>query len=244
MSRLVFYNAGPPSKTRPGSASRDLGGLLREYRPRAAIACEVIGDKLQPHPGYTMVRDTSRAGRANMAAYVREDCELRRTWWIDHSTRWHRTEHHRDQLHPARSTMVLGVGQLQLLGAHNVPLGTDATHEGQLELIHALELIMAPWRRPRIRDAAPELSVQLMRERPRALLWDDNAPTGSTGLGGDYLAPRIGGQRHGDAVDSLVERQLRVDRVEYVTHAGGVELATDHVRGALVVHTHPGAVRW
>src|SRR5687767_8460890 len=99
MSRLVFYNAGPPSKTRPGSASRDLGGLLREYRPRVAIAVEVVGDQLDPFPGYQLVRDTSTPGRANVCAYVSSSCNLRKVWWIDHRERWHRTEHHRDQLH-------------------------------------------------------------------------------------------------------------------------------------------------
>jgi hypothetical protein len=245
MSRCVFYNAGPQqSRTRPGSASRDLGGLLREYHPRAAIAVEVVGDQLAPHPGYALVRDTSTPARANVCAYLREDCQLRRTWWIDHRTRWHRTEHDQHELHPPRSSLVMGVGQLQLLGAHNVPLGTDATHEGQLELVQALHLVMAPWKRPRIRDRAPELSLEAMKARPRLLLWDDNAPAGTQGLGADYLAPKVQGQRHGARIDNAVARQLPGARAEYVWHAGGVQLATDHPWGALVLHLPKGSVAW
>lgn len=241
MSRLVFYNAGPPSKTRPGSASRDLGGLLHGYRPRAAVACEVVGDKLQPQPGYRMVRDTSRPGRANLVAFIREDCDLRRSWWIDHRTTWTRTSG--TGTHPARSSMVLGIGSLQLLGAHNVPLGADRSHDGQLEIVHALQLVMAPWKRPRIRDHAPELGVQAMKDRPRVLLWDDNAP-GGTGLGSDYLGPRVPAWRHGEHLDNALQRNLVIQDTEYVTHAGGVQLATDHPWGALVVHVTPGVVVW
>lgn len=241
MSRLVFYNAGPPSETPPGSASRDLGGFLREHRPRVAAACEVIGDRLQPFPGYWLVRDTSRAGRANLCAYVREDCDLRRTWWIDHRTTWTRTE--RKGTHPARSTLVLGIGETQVLVGHNLPLGTDATHAGQLEIVQALHLIMAPWKRPRIRDAVPQLSLSAMRARPRVLLWDDNAP-GDRGLGSDYLAPKVGGHRHGHHIDNALARKAGQASAEYVQHAGGHLLATDHPWGGLVLHLEKGAVKW
>lgn len=241
MSRLVFYNAGPPSKTRPGSASRDLGGLLREYRPRVAVACEVVGDRLDPHPGYGMVRDTRRAGRANLVAFVRDDCQLRRSWWIDHTTTWPRTE--TTGTHPARSTMVLGVGEAQVLGGHNVPLGTENTEAGQQEIVTALHLVMCPWKRPRIIRQAPELSLEAMKDRPRVLLWDDNAP-GDRGMGTDYLLPRVGGRRHGAHIDNALARRTPVTGVEYVTQAGGVRLATDHPWGALVLHLERKAVKW
>lgn len=248
MPRLVFYNAGPPSKTPPGSANRDLGGLLREYRPRVAIACEAVGDQFHPRPGYdAMVRDRSRAGRANLVAYVRDDCHLRRTWWVDHRTTWSRTNPGAKGQHPARSTMVLGVGDAQVLGGHNVPMGTDNTHAGQLEIVQALHLVMAPWKRPRIRDAAPGLSLSAMRGRPRVLLWDDNAPDapeGERGLGSEYLAPKVAGQAWGHHIDNTVARNAGVTGVEYVTHAGGVALATDHPWGALVVHLEAGHVDW
>jgi hypothetical protein len=208
------------------------------------IACEVIGDKLQPVPGWQMVRDTTRPGRANLVAYVREDCELSRSWWIDHRTTWTRTEgpEPRGQ-HPARSSLVLAVGEAQVVGAHQVPLGTDHTPSGQLELVQALHLVMAPWKRPRVREAAPELQLEAMKARPRVLLWDDNSH-GDLGLGSDYLGPKIGAQRHGDAIDNMLARHVPVEAVEYVRHAGGVELATDHPRGALVVTLPRGAVRW
>lgn len=244
MSRLVFYNAGPPSETAPTSATRDIGGLLREYRPRILVACEVVGDRLAPQPGYAMVRDVSRPGRANVVAFVREDSQLRKAWWIDHKTRWTRTKHPQLGLHPARSTLVLGVGELQALGGHQVPMGTDHTREGQLEIVKALQLVMTPWTRPRIRDAAPELRLEAMKNRPRALLWDDNAPKGSNGLGSSYLGPRIGGHRHGEHIDNLLGRALPVDGQAYVTHAGGVTMDTDHPWGALVVNVARGAVRW
>lgn len=244
MSRCVFYNAGPPS-ARPGrAAARDLGGLLREYRPRVLIACEVVDVDTQPHPGWSMVRSRRTAGRANLVGYVREDCELHRAWWIDHRETWTRTNPGASGKHPARSSMVLAVGEAQVLGAHQVPLGTDNTRAGQLEIVQALELVMAPWRRPRIRDAAPELSIRAMRERPRLLLWDDNTPAAVDGLGSEYLASRISGRPWGAPVDRAVARHAGVESVEYVTHAGGHELSTDHRRGALVVHLERGAIAW
>jgi hypothetical protein len=175
-----------------------------------------------------------------MAAYVRDDVALRRTWWIDHQTRWPRTE--RPGIHPARSTLVLSAGNAQILGAHNLPLHTQNTREGQLEIVHAVELVMNPWKRPRIRERVPD--TQAMRDRPRMLLWDDNAPAGSRGLGSTYLAPRIGGHRHGRHIDNGCGRRMPVDHVDYVTHAGGVRMTTDHPWGACVIHLEPKTVRW
>lgn len=216
---------------------------MREYRPRALIACEVTDVQTQPHPGWAMVRSRRTAGRANLVAYVREDCHLRRKWWIDHRQTWSRTEG--PGTHPARSSLVLTVGEAQLLGAHNPPLGTDNSHDAQLELVHAFELVMAPWKRPRLRDAAPELSLSAMRARPRVLLWDDNAPEGSAGLGSDYLASKVGAKAWGGPpVDRAVTRKAWVEGVEYATHAGGRQLSTDHKRGALVVHLERGAIAW
>lgn len=244
MSRIVFYNAGPPSETRPRDASRDVGGLLREYRPRVLVACEVIGDVIAPHPGYGMARDTSRAGRANLVAFVRDDCQWRHTWWADHRTRWTRPKHPELGPHPARSTIVLGIGEAQLLGAHNVPMGTDATHVGQLELVDAATLIMSPWRRPRVREDATGAQLDAMRARPRIMLWDDNAPEGTDGIGADYLAHRINGKRTGQRIDNAVTRMVPVSGKDYVTQAGGRQLATDHPWGALVVHLERGAIKW
>lgn len=184
-----------------------------------------------------------------MVGWVRDDCQWRRTWWIDHRTRWDKTNPGAVGLHPARSSLVLGVGLVQVLGAHNVPLGTPQTAAGQLELVNALSVVMSPWKRPRIRDAAPE-DVERMRQRPRILLWDDNAPTdgtapdGERGMGADYLASKVGGQVHGGRIDNAVTRHVPVEGVEYVTHAGGRRLATDHPFGALVVHVERGALRW
>lgn len=241
MSRLVFYNAGPPSATRPGDASRCLGGLLREYRPRVAIACEVIGDRIEPQPGWFMVRDTRTPSRANLVGLVREDCDLRRSWWIDHGTEWTRPKHPHLGPHPARSSLVLGVGEAQVLGAHNVPMGTDGTVQGQAELVNAIQLVMTPWTRPRIREG---LDTERMRARPRMVLWDDNAPRGSTGKGADLLASRIHGVRSGGHIDNAVSRRFHPEGHEYVDHAGGVRMTTDHPWGALVVHVEKGAVKW
>lgn len=250
VSRFVFYNAGPRSRTRRLDASRDWAALLREFRPRVGVGCEVVGDPLDPVPGWGMARDRRRASRDNMVGWVRDDCQWRRTWWIDHRTTWGRTNPGAVGQHPPRSTLVLGVGQVQVLGGHNVPLGTDATAAGQLEIVNALNLVMAPWKFPRVRDRAPEADLDRMRARPRILLWDDNAPTdddapdGERGMGSDYLASRIGGTRHGARIDNCVVRHVPVEGVEYVTHAGGRKLATDHPFGALVVHVTKGALTW
>lgn len=237
MSRAVFYNlrVGRPAPT----VNRELGALARVYRPRVLACVEAIGYTLAPLPGYVQLRDRSRAGRANLALFVREDCHLRGHWWLDLHERWHRTEHHRHQLHPARSILVASVGSLQLLHHHQAPQGTDNTRKAQLEGVDALAQLMAPWHRRKLSDD----QRQLLTQRPRLLLWDPNRdPEDQDNPGPWYLAHRIHGQAHGFNTDGAVTRKLELT-CEYVQRVDGIHLGTDHP-GALVCDLPAGQVSW
>jgi hypothetical protein len=239
----VFYNFAPPDKAEPRRASLDAAGLCREFRPRLLAGAEAIGHLFDPIPGYTMVRDKSRASRANLVAFVREDVLVRRTWWWDGQETWARTEH--PGTHPPRSGLVLALGGSQWGVGHQAPQGTDNTQAAQLEGVDAWTLVMVPWRR---RDLASrgvtEAELEAMKDRPRGLLWDANRTPGEDGPGPDYLAHRIGGKVTGDKIDNLVSRKLSVTGHQYVRHAGGRLLGTDHPWGALVVTLARGTVRW
>lgn len=233
VSHVAFWNPGPPDRAHPDSlCDAVLGGLAREYHPRAIVLAETIGRRFQPLPGYQQVRDFRPAGRANLTLFYREDCHERRVWWADLEQTWTRWSPKTGQ-HPARSILVAGLGNVQLVAAHQPPLGTDNTDRAQREGIGALERIMAPWK-----HHAMELPGRdAMVARPRLLLWDPNHdPESGAATGQKYLAHRIGGWVHGGKTDGAVHRGgLTVMSEGMVTHAGGVAIPTDDHRGAYVM---------
>jgi hypothetical protein len=242
VSRLVFWNPGPPDKAHPDAlCDRVLGGLRREYHPRAIVMAETIGRRFQPLPGYTQVRDVSRPGRANLTVLVRDDCDRKRTWWIDMHETWTRWAPRRGQ-HPARSILSLSLGDVQLVAAHQPPQGTDNVYDSQVESIDALSRIMAPWRWRA--GLLPPHAVDLMKARPRLLLWDPNHDPTAWGPGPKYLAHRIApAWVHGGTTDGAVNRGgLTVLSDGMVTAAGGVAIPTDDHKGAylLDVRLHKG----
>lgn len=236
MSRLLFWNPGPPSEAHPDSqCDAVLGGLRREYHPRAIVLAETIGRRFQPLPGYLQVRDVSRAGRANLTVFVREDCDRGRVWWVDLKETW--TRWTGGGQHPARSIVSMRLGTVQLVAAHQPPQGTDNTTDAQMEGIFALSNMMAPWRTlPGSEDAAT-----MMRHRPRLLLWDPNHAPDEWGPGPKYLAHRIGGWVHGGKTDGAVHRgDMAVLSDGMITHAGGVSIPTDDHKGAYLINVRLG----
>ena len=237
MSRALHYNVdnGRPARV----VSREVNGLLAEFRPRVAVLTETIGLDLEPTPGWTQVRDRSRPGRANVTMLVREDCELGRPWWVDCTETWTRWEPPgTDAQHWPRSFVVARVGRFQVLGAHQPPQGTDNTYDAQLEQLDKLTAVMSPWKHPG-RKVCTADELDAMRARPRLLLWDPNRhPEAMDGPGPALLAERIRGKAHGAATDGAVTRMVAVvpdrklhDRTEaYPKSAGGVELRSDHGR--------------
>lgn len=240
MARAVFYNLAPPSPRRGArEVTRELSALAGEYRPRVLGACEAIGYGELAIPGYQLVRDRSRAGRANLLAFVREDCNLRRHWWLDLHQTWTRTE--RKGTHPARSVLVLGVGHVQVLVHHAPPKHTDNTYAAQLEAVRRIAAVMAPWKSPEHshtwRDPATAKAASM--DRPRLCLADWNRLRSERGPGPTYVASAIAGTVHGATRrpgDGSVSRSMPKAMGEYVTHADGVELGTDHPTGAFVLH--------
>lgn len=241
MSRLVFWNPGPPDGAHPDSlCDAVLGGLRREYHPRAIVMAETIGRRFQPLPGYLQVRDVSRPGRANLTVFVREDCERHRVRWVDLSETWTRWKD-KDRQHPPRSIVAIGLGTVQLVGAHQPPEGTDNTYAAQVEGIDALSLMMAPWKW-RTLPVGSEDAATLMRARPRLLLWDPNHAPDEWGPGPKYLAHRISpAWYHGGKTDGAVNRgDITVLSDGMVDHAGGVAIPTDDHRGAYLLNCRLG----
>jgi hypothetical protein len=240
MSTAVFYNLAPPSPGRQArEVNRELAALAREFRPRVLGACEAIGYGGLLVPGYQQVRDVSRAGRANLVAFVRDDCNHRRHWWMDLHQTWTRTE--RRGTHPARSVLVLAVGTVQVLVHHAPPKHTDNTLAAQQEAVRRIGNVMAPWRHPdhAARWADPAVAKLASMGRPRLCLADWNRLRSERGPGATYVASVIGGKVHGATRrpgDGAVSRSLPATGAEYVTHASGVELGTDHPSGAFVLH--------
>lgn len=249
MSRALHYNVdnGRPARI----VDRELAGLMREYRPRVAVLTETIGLDVAPIPGWTQVRDRSRPGRANVTLLVRDDCDLGRVRWIDCHQTWTRWEPPgTDAQHWPRSFVLARVGRFQVLGAHQPPMGTDNTHDAQLEQIDRLTSIMAPWHRAQAGTTSPD-ALSLMRTRPRLLLWDPNRhPAVTDEPGPALLAARIRGKAHGAATDGAVTRMVATvpdDKLAgsteaYPRHAGGVQLRSDHGRAYVIsLGTTPGS---
>ena len=98
---VKFYNCAPAGD--PGrrlQLPRELSALAKSG-PRVIGLAETIGYDLPKLGGYTLIRDTSRPGRANVAAYVEKGHDLRDVTWHDLTQTWSRTEH--PGTHPARS---------------------------------------------------------------------------------------------------------------------------------------------
>lgn len=252
MSRAVFVNLAPPSPERPDrAANRTIGALAHEYRPRLLACVEAVGRVLDPVPGYGLIRDRSRPGRANVALYVREDCQLRRHWFVDHRETWTRTEDPLNRPHPARATLAASVGNVQVLVGHQCPLGTDNTQAAQQEGVNVATRLMTPWalqetlsHAKRVGGLTTEEARKAMLARPRIMLWDPNRDPLQRGVPGPaQLASRIGGWAHGFTTDGAVTRQLTVKGDGYVKHADGVEVVTDHP-GAYLLQLGSRGVTW
>lgn len=193
--------------------------ILLRLRPRSLVLLEAIGYRLPRRvPGYQLVRDVSRPGRANIAVYVRKGL-LQHRRWVDLQLTWDRTE--TDGTHPARSILRLRLNDEILLAAHAPP----KTREGEGSSVPA-------------RREHADVLVALLRETnlPVLLLCDPNAaPTEPVGTA--VIAHRIGGT-YVDGIgniEGVVARRLEVT-AKFVRTVGGVRLGSDHGH-ALVVNS-------
>ena len=227
----VVYNLGPAGdRIDPrGSADREIRALLADH-PAILALSEAIGYRLPGVKGYRRLRDASRPGRANIAAYVRDDLPVTRVRWHDMRRTWPRTEH--PGTHPARSWLEFRAGEVQVLVGHqppklpqSIPFANFIVTEGQMEGIRLLQRRMAPWRRNIFWN---KLVLRRTKARPRIALADWNRRPGEDGWGPSRLAELIDGNVVGGRIDCAVVRNLVCVSAEYRAMFAGVRLGSDH----------------
>ena len=222
---LQFYNIdnGRP----PDQVAKELRALLGA-RPAILGLCETTNIKLPGVDDYRLLRDTSKPGRDNIAAYVKASLEVSDVKWWDMKQTWSRTEY--EGTHPPRSILEFRAGRLRVWVAHQPPKGTDNTKAAQQESIDKLEARMAPWTRD---DWSTRTSAdkKAAKAQPRVLLWDANRKPDEDGPGPKMLGQRIDGGTAGHRIDCSTGRGGDVEtvsNVRYVDKIGGVTLRSDH----------------
>lgn len=218
-----FYNCAPAGD--PGrklQLPRELSALAKSG-PRVIGLCEAIGYDLPSLGGYRLIRDTSRPGRANVAAYVEKTHGLTDVQWHDLHETWSRTEH--PGTHPARSWLELFLNDDQFIIGHQPPKGTDNTLRAQREGVNLVVGLMAPW----IAHGNGR-----GKDRRRMALADWNRNKYDVGPGPAEIARRIGGEVNGSHIDAAVSRNFDVHEAIYVETVQGTTLRSDHP-SALVV---------
>lgn len=231
----IFYNAAPPSPTRGSrELAREIRALL-SLRPEVLGLAETIGYHLPAVPGYVLLRDTSRPGRSNVAAYVRADLYVEGSErWHDLTTEWKRWDH--PGMHPARSALEFRIGHgVQVVVYHAPPLGIRDAHgapiaaSAQREGLNLLTRRLAPERREGFSLRAARARLRALAA-PRIVLQDANRDPSApaTVPGPAALAAAIGGRVVGDKIDNAVVRRALVVFASYPRRVAGVLLRTDH----------------
>lgn len=146
---FAFYNLAPPGDPNRGSVrvalesnaivNNDPTDLFRR-RPKVFGVCEAIGRSLPSLDRYDLLRDTSRASRANLAVYVLDHLDHGRAEWIDLKETWPRTEH--PGTHPPRSLLVVRVEDWTVCVSHAPPTAPGAG-PARAEWVKAARAFMA-----------------------------------------------------------------------------------------------------
>jgi len=224
---LTFYNL---DNNRPNDEmSREVEALL-EARPAILAVCEANGYSLPDDPDYRLIRNTSKPGRANLAAYVKQNLEVSDIKWFDCEETWTKTNPGATGQHWPRSILEFRAGRLKVWVAHQPPKGTDNTHNAQLEGIDKLEARMAPWCREDWDDKTDKEKAQA-KDQARVILWDANRRHDEDGPGPKTLCNRIDGYHSGEKIDLACHRGNEVKQgkdARYFDSAGDVQLCSDH----------------
>lgn len=235
--RTVVYNMGPDNP----HPMADVRAFAAAGIPRIYL-CETQGKRLDDLRGYTLIRDRSTEGRANLAAYVADGEGFLRYRYVDTRARWHRRQH--PGMHPARAILVMrfigdDANPEQDTLVHLPPAGAD-THRATQETWDAIIRAAAPWRRMvpgtgRYREA--------LRMR-RRVLGDLNGSPGSKWVRRARRLLRA--DQCGHRIDAALVRNWKRTRAAYDTQvptltpegrrivkAHDWHLGTDHPWGAL-----------
>lgn len=201
-----FYNL---DNGRPDAVVNQEIKAILSTRPAIFAGCEATGLRIDDHPEYRRVRDTSTRSRSNMVLLVRKDLPFKAGGWIDFASTWPRTE-----------------GP----GTHEPRSFPHATVLGQVVAVVHLppeNAAKADWLQAECIDALAALN-------PDIAIGDFNGRKGDPGRDApDALARRIRGRTVGVRIDCAVVRNgLRVRGVKYPTKVGKigrrVRLLSDH----------------
>lgn len=147
--RVVSYNLATYRERGLGSqaaanaqASHELHVITVQAKPAVINLQEAIGYTLPTLPGYRLIRDTSRPGRANLATYVRNDLPITDVQWTDLRDTWPRTEH--PGTHPARSLLAFTAGNVRWVNLHQPPVGGHPKAENYHAIQHLFAVSSLP----------------------------------------------------------------------------------------------------
>lgn len=218
-----FYNLGPGRSTT--QVNREIRAMLGT-NPLVLGLCEATGYDLAAVKDYTLLRDRSRPGRANIAAYVATRRTLSHLRWHDLAQVWNRTEH--PGVHWPRSWLEFDIGRVQVLIGHQPPQRTSNTLRAQQEGIALLTTRLAPWTRDTWKALDPRAKAKA-KDKPRVLLWDANRRPGEKGPGPSTLAADVPTRIVGNHID-LANVRGHVDPLHhrYPDTVAGVVLRSDH----------------
>jgi len=188
---------------------------------------EAIGYRLPDVDGYRLVRDTSTPGRANLAAYVRDDLPVTGIKWIPCRQTWKRPKG--PGRHWPREILGFFAAGVQVTVGHAPPRWVDNELVAQREHLRKIISRMAPWRRPSWSEKTRR-QRGTARQRPRVAILDANRTALDSGPGPAALARAIKGLVvPGNRIDVAVVR----GRVEILawsrpSSVAGVVLRSDH----------------
>lgn len=200
---------------------------MASTKPLTIELVEALGYDLPKLDGYKLLRDTSTRGRANVAAYARDDYPVKGPWWIQCHETWDRPKG--PGRHWPREHMVYTFGRMQRIVGHVPPrYGNDNAYASQRESIVKIADRMAPWRNNEGHWRQTSRTGRLYnRLRPRAATCDFNRTKGEIN-GPSMLAHLIGGKAHGERIDATVVRNVRVQSIRAVSSVKRVALRSDH----------------
>lgn len=223
---LTFYNVD--NGRDPGQVAKEVRALL-DPRPAILGLCETDMD-LPGVEDYRLLRDRSRPGRQNIAAYVKDNLEVSDLKWLDLTETWSRTNPQASGQHWPRSILEFRAGRLMVWVAHAPPKGTDNVAASQREHADKLVARMAPWTRD---DWADRTSADkaAAKDQARVILWDANRKPGEGDHGPDSVGRSCDASHAGKKIDLSTYRGGEVKgmaRAEYFSSIGGVPLKSDH----------------
>lgn len=206
--------------------ARELRAIL-SIKPAVLGVCEAVGYRLPAFPGYRLVRDISRPGRANVAAYVATAYPIRHIRWTDLEQTWERPKH--PGIHPARSVLTMLVAGVQVTVHHQPPRFTNNEIRSQEEGNDALIEIMAPWTRATW-NAKTQAQREHGRQRPRLTVEDANRTARDGGPSPAVVARAVKGRVTPETrIDcAITTGQIKVDNWAIVGIVAGVRLQSDH----------------